>query len=209
MDAMYWCLVGGGAAAVLAAVAAIVRSGAQVKLPSADGNFVPFYDFKTRSVSYIRKEAVRPGMVQVKIHNLEGLHWVDAKQMKQEKIAPLGELSEAARAKLASIREVLTEVHPMTLEQWEALVRRDADPEAAVATWETISADYRSESANPSYNAIQRLDVFHVVVACATSTRDQALATVTLAALARTTAEGIVARHGRSEVRQGTGRYAK
>ncbi|MBA3708820.1 MAG: hypothetical protein H0W83_08395 [Planctomycetes bacterium] len=196
MDAMYWCLAGGGAVAVVAAAWAILRSGAQVKLPAKDGNYVPFYDFKTRSVTYIRDDAIRPGMIQAKIHNLDGLHWVDASQMKQAKTA-LGELTDEARGRIPALQAALSEVHPMSIEQWEALVRRDADPAAAVENWSAIAGAYVEEAAAPGLNALQRADLFRLVLACANTPRDQILKSVTLNALARTTAEAIIARRAK------------
>jgi hypothetical protein len=193
MEPLYYYALAVSFVVIVVAAIAIRSARARVRLPSGSENYVPSYDFRTRTVSYLKRDALKPGMIQAKIHNLEGLYWVDPAQMKREKYQHPA-LDEPVRSALRELSGILREVHPLSLEQWEDRFRREPDPAREVETWRRIATAYAREAASPALNAIQRNDVFQVLVACANRERAHALDGVALTGLARTTAAQIVER---------------
>ena len=173
-------------------VAVVVLSRRRVRL-GAGGNWVPCYDFKSKSVAYVAREKLRPSMVQARIHGIDGPVWVDPAQMKAEKYQH-PPLDEPARERLRAVVERLREVHPLTVEQWEERIRHDPQPEREIARWGRIAEAYARELEGRDYNLPQKRDVLQVVLACSGPDRIQALKAARLDALARTTAEQIAAR---------------
>ncbi len=182
-----------GALVLITTILAVLGARSKVKIPTLSGNYAPCYDFRTHTVSYIHSERLKPGMVQARIHNLEGLFWVDPAQMKQEKYQH-GDLGAGALAALAVLESQLREVHPLSVEQWQDRFRREADPEREIASWERIAETYTREASSPALNLNQKRDIFQVIIACANGDRKNALSGVTLNALAKTTASQIVER---------------
>lgn len=191
---MLYYVIAVGALVLITAILGFLGARSKVKIPTSSANYAPCYDFRTRTVSYVKSDQLKPGMIQAKIHNLEGLFWVDPAQMKQEKYQHQ-ELGEAARDSLRILESALREVHPLSVEQWEDHFRRDAHPQREIASWRRIVDAYGRESASPSLNLNQKRDIFQLIVACANGDRAHALGTVTLNALAKTTAGQIVERY--------------
>jgi hypothetical protein len=191
MDQTMW-IVAAGLAAL--AVGAALWSRRRVTL-SSNANWAPCYDFKTKAVSYVPREKLKPGWVQARIHNLEGVFWVDPTQMKGGDKYAQPPLDGAALAAVRELVAQLGEVHPLTLEQWEDRLRRGADPAAEIARWQRVSSCYRRECDGRSFNLPQKRDVLAVVLACLEAGAD-GLAAVRLDALAKTTAEQIASRVG-------------
>jgi hypothetical protein len=184
-----WLIVA-GTAALVAAVALASRRRVHLR---ADANWIPTYDFKSKSLTYIPREKLKTGWVQARIHGIDGLVWVDPAQMKSEKVQH-PPLEDGQREELRVMAERLREVHPLSLEQWEDRMRREIQPERAIARWCAIAAAYTRELEGRHFNQAQRGDVFHVVVACASVDGAGAVKGVRLDALARTTAEQIAGR---------------
>jgi hypothetical protein len=187
---MYLALVVGGV--IVLAIVAVALSRRSVRLRTG-ANWVPCYDFKTKTVAYVAKEKLRPGMIQARIHGIDGQVWVDPAQMKAEKYQH-PPLEEPQRERVRGFAGKLIEVHPLSMEQWEDRIRRDPDPEREIARWSAIAEAYARELAGHEYNLPQKRDLLQVILACAGSDRVQALKAVRLDALARTTAEQIAAR---------------
>jgi hypothetical protein len=187
---LYLALIAGGV--IVLAIVAVALSRRSVRLRSG-ANWVPCYDFKSKTVAYVAKEKLKTGMIQARIHGIDGQVWVDPAQMKAEKYQH-PPLEEPQRTRVAAFAGQLNEVHPLSLEQWEDRFRRDPDPEREIARWTAIAEAYSRELGGREYNLPQKRDLLQVILACAGPDRAQALKAVRLDALARTTAEQIAAR---------------
>jgi hypothetical protein len=185
-----YILIPSGLVALIVAV--VVLSRRRVQLRSGE-NWVPCYDFRSKTVAYVAREKLRPGMVQARIHGIDGQVWVDPAQMKAEKYQH-PPLDEPARERLRAVVERLREVHPLTVEQWEERIRHDPQPEREIARWNRIADAYARELAGHDYNLPQKRDLLQVILACSGTDHVQALKAMRLDALARTTAEQIAAR---------------
>lgn len=133
--------------------------------------WVPYYDFETRTVVRIPKAELRPGVVLVQIEGEAEPMYVDASSLK------MGDhqhamLSPAAKEGIARLVTGLADVHPMTYEQWEDGFRRDQTPESEIAGWLHVSEVLRVMTERHRLGSAEKAECFRVLVACFTGARE-------------------------------------
>src|SRR5437867_3265790 len=102
---------------------------------------VRVYDLDTGDITTIPAAELAPGMVSATIKGMEGQFWVEASKLNQ---GPYRHppFSEEVRGMLRNIQQILQEVYPLTLEQWEDGFRRDTNAEREIAAWVYLSHIY-------------------------------------------------------------------
>jgi hypothetical protein len=149
---------------------------------------VEVIDVETGNVSVMPVDQIGPGMVRVSYEGKE--YWADSAQLQQNDYqhAPFeGEL----RARIESIMVNLSEVYPLTYEEWEDGFRRDQNPLNEIAIWERIVSIYQSYSSQTTELATKR-EIYSVLVTCSYSEPDQVLNQVSLKILSQDKAKEII-----------------
>lgn len=158
---------------------------------AADGSVVPVLDPETGAVSSMPPRELAPGMIEAQFLEADRRAWVEALQLEP------GELrhppfDDDRRRRIRSIRSALTEVYPLTLEQWEDGFRRDANPDREIGVWQRIARIYERATAFRNWSPGQKLDIFRVIVACSNGPSESVPYTVSLESLSRADAEAVI-----------------
>ena len=78
--------------------------------------------------------------------------------------------------RVKTLRSVLTEVCPMTCEQWLDSLRRDLNPEKEVLWWERVAGCFTTFVATRDFSPGQRQAVFKIIFGLCSGMREQELA---------------------------------
>jgi hypothetical protein len=153
---------------------------------------VPFYDARNRRVVRIPATELRPGVVQVRLAGQQDLVWVLPGDLHAgaARHPPFGE---DLRKHIRQIKADFAEHRPLTLDEWEAGFRRDANPEREIALWSHAADVYRAFASQAS-SLERRQDVYRVIVACLTTSPDSVGRVLEPKVLTRAEAESIVKR---------------
>jgi hypothetical protein len=153
---------------------------------------VRVYDFATKQIMIIPAAELAPGMVCAQVEGIEGEVWIDAKGLKEGPFRhpPFGE---EVRAHLRRLQDVLHDVYPITVEQWEEGFRRDADPEPEIATWLRIADVYEHFTEGHALDQEHKRDIFDVILACVNNGKDYVSQTTSPRTLSRARVREIAA----------------
>lgn len=137
----------------------------------SDSELVPYYDFENQRRIRIPRSELSPGSVLIQIRGESEPVYADSAALKlgdyqHETLPP--ELMNA----ITGIAGELSDVRPMTEEEWVDGFRRDANPEREVAGWQHLSRILRIVSDRHGYGIEQRREGFRILVACFTGPRD-------------------------------------
>jgi len=103
---------------------------------------------------------------------------VASKTVKNLKPSPIrsAELPPGLVLRVKTLRSVLTEVCPMTSEQWLDSLRRDLNPEKEVLWWERVAGCFTAFVAKRDFSPAQRQAVFKIIFGLCSGMREQDLA---------------------------------
>jgi hypothetical protein len=137
-------------------------------------NFVNVLDTATNSVTRMPARELAPYMVQVNMEGIEGLVWMDVRELKQN-IYQHPPFCEDVRDLLREIKASIDEFYCLSLEEWEDGFRRDGHPEQEIGLWLHLSRTYRGLTTSRDLSVEQRHDYFWALVACLNSPREHVL----------------------------------
>ncbi|MCI0457464.1 MAG: hypothetical protein L0Z62_10885 [Gemmataceae bacterium] len=99
-----------------------------------------------------------------------GKQWLRLSQLEEGPLRHPPFEDEGVRRLLRRIQEILAEVEPRTVAEWEDGFRRDCHPEREIATWLHIAAVYhyfmKSRPGLPDSSLEEKRAVFQVCLAC-------------------------------------------
>jgi len=108
---------------------------------------VRVYDLQTRTLTAVPAHELAPGMIRARVEGVEGEVFVSAAQLAALQAGPPPyrhpPFGDDVRALIATVRDALREVRPLSLEQWEDGLRRDIDPGGELAVWLNVAELYR------------------------------------------------------------------
>jgi hypothetical protein len=118
---------------------------------------VRVYDPTTKTVTEMPASQLTPNMIQAQVEGLDGVHWIDAGELKMgERQAE--SFPEEVRDYLREIKSKLDEVYPMSLEEWEDGFLRDAHPEQEIALWLHVADIYNRSTSERNLSLEQKKD---------------------------------------------------
>ncbi|MFL1483358.1 hypothetical protein [Marinobacter sp. LN3S78] len=149
---------------------------------------VEVIDVETGDVSTVPSDQIGPGMVRVSYEGKE--YWANSAQLQQGEYQhePFqGEM----KARIESIMSNLSEVYPLSYEEWEDGFRRDKNPLNEIIIWEHIISVYQ-HFANKASSSARKKEIYSVVVTCSYSEPGQVLNQVSLNEITEEQAKEIV-----------------
>ena len=151
---------------------------------------VRVFDPESRAVRLMPALELAPGMVAATVEGVTGVVWVDAGQLEEGEYRH-PPLSPLLRSQIIRIAQLLADVYPQSLEEWEDGFRRDVDPALEIAIWLHIARAYEAVTI-PTLTLDQKRDYFNVLVACTMTPREHLFSTVSLSAITREEAESAI-----------------
>src|SRR4051812_42205186 len=110
-------------------------------------------------------------MIQVQIQDLDGVHWVDARELHPgERRAE--SFPEEIRDLFRDLKFKLDDVYPMSIEGWEDGFLRDAHPEKEIALWLHVADIYSRFTSEGNLSLEQKKEYFRVLATCMNSSRE-------------------------------------
>jgi hypothetical protein len=152
---------------------------------------VRVFDPGSKVVRTMPAAELAPGMVAASLEGVSGVVWVEAAQLEEGEYRH-PPLAEPLRAQIGRIWQVLWEVYPQSLDEWEDGFRRDVDPAMEISIWLHIARAYEAVTGERALTMAQKRDVFNVLVACTMTPREHLFSTVSLAAIGREEAESAI-----------------
>ena len=149
------------------------------------------YDFKTRELYQIPDAELAPGMIEARVHGIDGTVWVEASQLRRGE-PKYFQFGEDLREDIRAITAVFDEVYPQSLEEWEDGFRRDAHPKREIDLWLHMADVFSMATEGKSLTLQQKRDYFRVIVACSNASRDKVLYVAKREVISREKAEEIV-----------------
>ena len=149
---------------------------------------VEVINVETGDVSLVPSDKIGPGMVRISYEGKE--YWADSAQLQQNEYQHEPFEGEV-KARIENIMVSLSEVYPLSYEEWEDGFRRDQNPINEIIIWERIVSVYQSYTNQTSELAIKR-DIYSVVVTCSYSEPAQVLNQISLKSLSEAKAKEIV-----------------
>jgi hypothetical protein len=163
-----------------------------LKRPAPSGELVPFYDVPSGVVARIPPSELRPGCIQARVKGIDEIVWLLPAQLEQGEIRH-PPFDEEIRSFIRSIQVAFAEQRDISFEEWEEGFRRDANPEREIAIFSYTADVYRLFTEDEE-SAERRREVYHLLVACMTTSPDAVWHVVQLKSLSRSEAERIVHR---------------
>lgn len=117
-------------------------------------------------------------------------YWADSAQLKQNEYQH-ERFEGEVKARIQLIMEKLSEVYPLTCEEWEDGFRRDQNPLNEISIWERIVAVYQSYSKDANELSMKK-EIYSIVVTCSFSEPNQVLNQLTLEKLSQAKAMEII-----------------
>jgi hypothetical protein len=157
---------------------------------------VRIYDPDTGNIATIPAAELAPTMVQVNLRvgdgQVEERVWVDSTKLHPSPYRH-PPFSEEVREYFRTLKQVLDEVDPKSLEEWEDGFRRDQDWEQELRIFLRIAEVYYHLTHGENVHIARKQDIYRVLVGCTLSPREQVLGVVSLSALSRQEALTIIA----------------
>jgi hypothetical protein len=149
---------------------------------------VEVIDVETGDVSLVPSEQIGPGMVRINYEGKE--YWADSAQLQQSEYQH-EPFEGNVKARIESIMASLSDVYPLSYQEWEDGFRRDQNPINEIIIWERIVSVYQSY-ANQTQELAVKSEIYSVVVTCSYSEPDQVLNQVSLKSLSDVKAKEII-----------------
>jgi hypothetical protein len=149
---------------------------------------VEVINVETGDVSFVPSEQIGPGIVRISYEGKE--YWADSAQLQQNDYQH-EPFEGKVKARIESIMARLTDVYPLSYQEWEDGFRRDQNPINEIIIWEHIVSVYQSYATQTSELAIQS-EIYSVVVTCSYSEPDQVLNQLSLKSLSEVKAKEII-----------------
>lgn len=158
---------------------------------SGNANLVRVHNGETGEFNWIPAAELAPGMILVNFQG-QGEAWVHCSELEQGKEYYHPPFNESIRQILRHIKSALQAVRPLSLEEWEDGFRRDMHPEREIAICVHIAKVYRHLTEGRNFPLARRQDIFRIIMACATSSRDCAEYTIEPRVLSRREAQEVI-----------------
>lgn len=149
---------------------------------------VHVYDFATRRVATMPTNELAPGMALAKVQGVDGHVWVDMTQAKPGTNYFHPSFPPETRRQIAWIADVLKDVHPLSLHDWEDGFRRDLSADRQIFIHTCIAEAFKRFTEGGHMSVIQKRELYHAIVQATLSTREAFAAVVSVAAVSRTEA---------------------
>lgn len=154
--------------------------------------WVSVLDIPTKKIIEIPSAELAPGMIQAKVKGIEGLVWVAAEQLNSN-VYQHPPFPEDVRDILREIQVALSEVYPLTLEQWEDGFRRDRNPEREIALWSHMATLFTQFTEGYGLTQEKKKAYFRLLIACMNSPRENVFQVADTNPLTHQEAEAVLA----------------
>ena len=131
------------------------------------------FDLKTKTLRSIPARELAAGMAQVRLVDSEEAVWVETKQALTLPTWWHPPLGLQALAKITQIKELLDDVYPKTLWEWEATLRRECQPDQEIEIWLRVGQTYQAAIRTLAFPKDAKWEVYNLVVTCSFAPRDQ------------------------------------
>lgn len=156
---------------------------------------VRIYDPDTGIISTIPAAELAPGMIRVNVrvseNHIEENVWMDASKAKPSPYRH-PPFPDEIRQYFQTLSEVLDEVDPKTIDEWEDGFRRDQNWEPELQIFLHVAEVYSHLIRGRDYTLGQKRDIYRVLIGCTISPRDQILNVVDRGSLSREQALEII-----------------
>jgi hypothetical protein len=129
---------------------------------SNKNEMVRVYDFETKKVASIPARELASGMVKVSIQGREGEFWVEASQLKPSPPRH-SEFGPEYKQVFRYLSDVLCNVYPLSVEEWEDGFRRDANPKKEIQIWVSIANSFLHLTSGLELSEEERKEAFTVI----------------------------------------------
>jgi hypothetical protein len=136
-----------------------------------DSDLVPYHDFSTGNTVLIPKAELSPGVVLIQIQGQANPVYADATQLKKGNYQH-PPFEGAEQEAIRSLVTDLSDVYPMSFEEWEDGFRRDRNPAQEIAAWVHTASILKVMSATHSFDSSRRQECYQILVACLTGPRE-------------------------------------
>lgn len=128
------------------------------------------FDPKTCKLKSIPAAELSPKLIQARLLGLglEELCWIDPKGIDPNTPYQHPPFDEVTRGNLGKILDILRDVCPDTLDQWEDRFRRDAHPENEIAIWEDLAEVFEEFAGRSEMTPAEKKDLYRILVRCST-----------------------------------------
>jgi len=137
-------------------------------------DWVRVYDFQSKTMHQMPARELAPGMVRTNIIGVCDDCWVDPNQLTRGEYRH-PPFTDEQRKVMAKLHEILHEVYPISIEEWEDGFRRDNNMDREIAIMLKLAATYRRLTSQRSYTLEEKEEVYGILLACTYSQKDQVL----------------------------------
>lgn len=149
---------------------------------------VEVINIETRDVSLVPSEQIGPGMIRISYEGKE--YWADSAQLQQNEYQH-EPFNGKVKARIEFIMASLSDVYPLSYQDWEDGFRRDQNPVNEIIIWERIVSVYKTY-ANQTSELDIKSEMYSVVLTCSYSKPDQVLNQVSLKSLSEVKAKEMI-----------------
>ncbi len=134
-------------------------------------DLVPYHDIAANQTVWIPKSELCPGVVMVQIEGHKEPVYLDSDQLKRGEYQH-PPFDDGIREMLASLVANLSDVYPLSLNEWEDGFRRDRNSEREIAGWIHLAGILTVMTKSFNFDPAKRMECFKVLVACLTGARE-------------------------------------
>jgi len=150
---------------------------------------VLYLDTDSNRIIQMPASELRPGCVRVRMEGVDGTVWVSGEHVKPGPVRH-PPFDECRRTRIRFIQETFAEHDEMPLDEWEIGFRRDLHPDHEIELWHRAANVYRKHAAHRS--AVERDDIYGVLVACMTSSPETVWHVIKVAGITKSEVADIV-----------------
>jgi hypothetical protein len=149
---------------------------------------VRVFDNKTNEIRVIPMDELAPGMMMVNITLEDGTVqknvWMDSNDINKGRILFTEPFTEEFLQTLAKLKLDLSEVYPLSMQQWENNFRKESAPQDEIKVWRK-AADFYMLWIKPTHSLGQKKEILQIILLCTLNPSDSILKIVDLHFLAR------------------------
>lgn len=156
--------------------------------------FVSVYDVEAQALYTMPAAELAPGMVQISLQRADGseaIVWVEAAKLELNDYQH-PPFPETVRAYFRLLAQTFADVHPLTVEAWEDIFRRDEHWEQELLIWLRLAALYEAFLKSAPRTQAEKQDAFRLLLTSSTCPQDKVLALAEIEVLSQAEAKSLV-----------------
>jgi hypothetical protein len=149
------------------------------------------YDTQTKKVVTMPVSELAPGMMKARVYGVEGLVWVDTTRMSQNDTYFHPPFPPKTRQQIAWIANVLHDVHPLSVREWEDIFRKELSADRQIFIHTCAAETFKRLTEGGDWSLPQKRDLYMAIMHIGCGSEEEFLATFVPATI--TNAEAVAA----------------